>query len=391
MRILLVHNYLSTRGGEDVMFDSTVKLLKERKHEIYTYKKQSINVERNKISQMKAALNMFSNQDVKKELCTIINSFRPQIAHISNIFPLITPLIYPLLKSFNIPIVQSIHSHRLLCPKSTFYRNREVCTLCIDKKFAYPTIFYGCYHNSRLASFFFSTSFYYHQMHDKLSLIDRFLFPATFARNLHIKYLPIPKSKTIVIPNFIQEMKINTEIKKEKNLFLFVGRLSEEKGILNLLNIFTELPHIKLVIIGQGPLEKKVLQYSKYKNIIIKGYVSKEEVYTHMQKAMFTIIPSAPLYEFGPLALIESYACGTPVIAPKAGGFNERITDKKNGFFYSVGKQGSLKAKILECSQIRIEDTKYMDTEAFTEYQMKYSSDIYYQNITRIYNQLINE
>lgn len=389
MRILLIHNYLALRGGEDVMFDSLINLLKQKGHSIVTYTKRSSEIEGKLSLKLKTAAEMFVNRQVKRELQDIISQFKPQITHVSNIFPLLTPLIYPLIKSFKVPIIQSIHSHRLLCPKSTLFRNGKICTLCIKKRFKYPSIIYGCYHNSRTASFFLNSSFIYHRMADKLNLIDKFIFPAKYARDLHTKYLSIPRKKTVIIPNFIEEEYLDLKPAEKSNSFLFVGRLSEEKGILNLLEIFSTLPEIKLIAIGNGPLLNNVLKYKKYKNISIKINLQKKEIYGYMKKALCTIIPSAPLYEFGPLVLIESFANGTPVLVPEAGVFKERVINNKTGFFYDSGNYEDLRDKVVEISNYKSNNFNKINSNILEEFENKYTTNVHYRLLLRSYNDLI--
>ena len=388
MKILLVHNYLSDRGGEDRCFDLLVNLLQKKGHTTYKFIKDSKVIETGFTTRVKTAIGMFNSKLIKKELSDVIYEFKPKIVHISNIFPLISQAVYTLCRRSNLPIVQSIHNYRYLCPKATLYRNGSTCELCVKKNFFYPAIKYGCYHNSHLASLIFSTSYVYHQTKNLLNLVDKFIFPAMFARNYYVKYLNIPINKTKVIPNFVEDITCDNKSTKKGNYFLYVGRLSEEKGILNLLEIFSRLPELRLIIIGDGSLKEKVKNYTKFKNISYLGYLSREKLYSYMKRALFTIIPSAPLYDFGPLVLMESYANGTPVIAPRSGVFVERIIDGKTGIFYDSNDFEDLGSKLLYYQKNKQELLK-MGFFARKEYENKYLSDIYYQALIKTYKEVL--
>lgn len=387
MRILLIHNYYQYRGGEDVYFDSLTKLLKDKGHEVYTYTKNSSEIKDLK-GKMKVAFGMFCNKEVEEELTKIIRNFKPDITHFNNIYPLITPIAYQVCKKFNIPIIQTMHTYRFLCPKGNLFRDGMICQLCIDKRFSYPAIWYGCYHNSRLTSLIFSTSFLYHHTAQWLNLIDKLIFPASHIQEYYLKHTPIALDRTALIPCFIEDIKRPKIFSREKDYFLFLGRLSEEKGILNLLEVFSSLSATKLIVIGDGPLIKQVTKYQKNKNIIIKKYLPQEQVYKYMTRAMFTIIPSTvPWYEVGPLVLYESFANGTPVIAPEAGVFKERIHNKKTGIFYKYNDYDDMREKVLKV--IRNKNIlKGMSIAARQEYEKKYAPDIHYRSLIQLYESI---
>lgn len=384
MRILLIHNYLSDRGGEDRCFDLLTKLLQDKGHDLYIYTKDSKKIINSNYVKIRTAAGMFRNKNLERELTTIIKKFNPDIAHISNIFPLIGQEVYMICKRFKVPIIQSIHSYRYLCPKATLFRNGKTCELCITKNFFYPSIIYRCYHNSRLASFFFASSYIYHNTKSLLALIDKFIFPAEFARNYFIENLKIPIKKTTVIPNFVYNIKSNNPSLQEKNYFLFVGRFSEEKGILNLLKIFSNLPDLNLIVVGDGPLKNEVLKYQS-RNIAVKSSISRQHLDDYMKSALALIIPSAPLYDFGPLVLIEAYANSTPVIAPKSGVFLERIIERKTGVFYNPGNLDDLKNKILYVSTNK-QRLIIMGKFAKKEYLNKYTPKKHYDMLLMLYN-----
>jgi len=263
MRILLIHNFYQYWGGEDTYIDSLLKLLKKSGHEVYLYSKNNSNID-NLWKKIVLAVNMFWNFNVDKELSKVIEEFEPDIVHFHNIYPLITTTAYRTCKKHNIPIIQHIHNYRFICAKGFLFRNNKICELCINKKFPFWSIIFGCYNQSRLASLIFSLSFYFNNLIKTFDLIDIFIFPSKFSRNYYLKNLSISFKKTKIISHSFKVFKKQKKYNK-KEYFLFIGRLSEEKGIIQLLNIFINIPKFKLIVIGDGPLNKKIYKYKKYK------------------------------------------------------------------------------------------------------------------------------
>lgn len=385
MRILLIHNFYQYWGGEDSYVTSLKELLEKKGHKVYLYSKDSKEI-KTIWDKIRAAIGFFYNPWVEKELTKIIKEFKPDIAHFHNIYPLIGPTAYRVCKKFKIPIIQTAHNYRFMCPKGILFRRGKICEFCVKKKFTYPSILYGCYHQSRFASAVFSCSFLFHQLIKSFDLIGAFIFPSEFTRKYYVKNLNLPLSKSYVIPYFVNIDRKSISKGKKGDYFLFVGRLSEEKGIIQLLNVFVTLPQLKLIVIGDGPLRKEVLKNKRYNNIIIKDFLSKKEIYNYMAKALATIIPSL-WYETGPLVMIESFAFGTPVIVPELGVFKHVVIEKKTGIFYRCDDYKNLKSKLTNFSQHR-QLTKNINKQTRREYEIKYTSNYHYNSLIRIYKSL---
>jgi len=356
MKILLIHNFYQYWGGEDTYVTSLKKLLEEKGHKVYLYSKDSKNI-RTFWNKVKAAIGLFYNPWVEKELIKIIREFKPDIAHFHNVYPLIGATAYRVVKKFNIPIIQHIHNYRFMCPKGLLFRNGKICELCLNKKFPFWAIFFGCYHQSRIASLFFSLAFFYHKMIKTFDLIDKFIFPSEFTKDYYLKHLKIPKEKIFLLPYFV-DIKPTKKKVKEKDYFLFVGRLSEEKGIIQLLEVFKTLPKIKIVVIGDGPLKSKVEEYRRYKNIIVKGHLPREEIYSYIQKAKAVIISSI-WYEVSPMIFLESTTLSKfLLISDKIGYlnfknkkliiYNKRNLIKKILMIYKKKRYSNSKNKLVE-------------------------------------------
>lgn len=383
MKILLVHNYYREVGGEDIYFESQQNLLKKANVKVFTYTKKSADI-LSVNDKLQAGTAMFWNKKNDEELRTVIQKVKPDVAHFHNIFPFITPSAYKICHYEGVKVVQRIPTYRFLCPKGTLFKEGSICELCVKKRFKYPATLYKCYRDSHLESLAFSSSLFFHSLFSSLSYIDRYMFQAKFVRDYHMKYLPIKKAQTTIIPHFVPDHKY-ASIHKD-NYFIFAGRLSEEKGILELVDVFQKLPDLQLYIVGDGPLRKTVEKNAVLsKNITIFGYQPRNKVLELMSKALCTIIPS-PWYETGPFVLMESFSVATPVIVPKLGVFVEQIKDGENGLFYEPKNLSELAKKIQMMAKKN--NHKAMCKYAHTTYKQKYTSEIHIKNLLELYTGL---
>ena len=386
MQILLIHNFSRNFNGEDAFYLSQLRLLKENKHNVTEWTRNNNRITSNLFSKMKIVKGLYF-PEIEKELSKIVRENRFDIVHIHNIFPLITPVVYRICKNFGIPTIQTIHNYRFMCPKAVLFRDGKVCELCVRKQFPYPSMIFGCYHGSYAASAVFAPAFYYHKNIAKsFDSIDTYIFPASFTRDYYVKNLKLSSSKTVLLPYFVSVVNRKTKEQVKKNYFLFVGRLSEEKGIIELLEVFKTLPY-QLVIIGDGPLKKQVSEYKKYKNIEIKKFLSRGKVFSYMQNAISTIIPSL-WYEVLPMVMLESFANGTPVIVPKFGTFINAVRNGETGLFYKQYDFDDLKAKILYAWKHK-EILRQMGLNARNECETKYTPEIHYEKLMKVYKSVL--
>lgn len=317
MRTLIVYNEYLYRGGEDIYIESLIRLLQSNGHEVYYYKKSSRSIA-TFFDRIKVAFGLFYSPKVDKELSKIIKEFRPNIAHFHNIFPLIGATAYHVCKRYKIPVVQHIHNYRFVCPKANLYRNGAICELCPAKKNLLPSIFYGCYHESRIASIFFVAAYYYHKLAGSYQLINKYIFPSLFTQKYYQTILKLKKEQIKYLPYFVEEIPQNLVRPKQapKKYYLYVGRLVQEKGILKLLKFFKNT-NKKLVVIGDGPLRIKIYkEYKKNKNIVFIPYSNKKTVFSYLKYCVSLFIPSE-WYEVLPLVYLEAIQLNKKVILSK--------------------------------------------------------------------------
>ncbi len=385
MKILLIHNFYQSWGGEDTYVTSLKKLLETYHHQVYLYFKDSKTIKR-VWDKMRAGISLFYNPWVKKELSKIIKEFKPDIAHFHNVYPLIGATAYRVCKKYNIPIIQHIHNYRFMCPKGILFRNGKICELCVRKNWPFYSIIFGCYHGSRMASLFLSFAFFFHKIIRTFDFIDKFIFPSEFIRDYYLKHLKIYKEKTDLLAFFIDIKPIKRKVKKGDH-FLFVGRLSEEKGIVQLLEVFKTLPEQKLLVIGDGPLKKEVGKYEKYKNITLIGFLPRDIIAGYIKKAKAIIISSL-CYEVMPLVSLEALNQNIPVFIPDSDCFRLMFKSIKKSSplpLYYFRDFEDLKNKIVNISKLKLSKK----TLSLREYKLRYSSQAHFKLLFNIYKALL--
>ncbi|MCR4263286.1 MAG: glycosyltransferase [Candidatus Roizmanbacteria bacterium] len=344
MKILLIHNYYQYSGGEDTYVNWLACMLKKRGHKVKLYTKHSSSIRQNFIQRTLLASNLFYNFQTARELRHLIAHFKPDIAHIHNVFPLVSPSCYFVCKKAGIPMVQTIHNYRFMCTGGTLYHDSHVCNRCLKTKSLLSCILNRCYHHSFIATSLL-TAVLLLQRNKIIHMLDCLIFPTSFSRKLYEDYFGFLKSKSAVIHYSISVLnQLPVKRVKQKNYFLYVGRLSEEKGVLELIKEVSVHSTLHLIVVGTGPLEKKMRIYKKYTNISFTGHLSKVKTLSLMKHAEAVIIPSK-WYEVLPLVYIESLALNVPVIAPHIDTFSFTYT-KNRQFTYTFGDISELVNKL---------------------------------------------
>ena len=385
MRILLIHNFYKYRGGEDTYFYALQDLLRKKGHSVTTYIKKSSSI-KTPVDYLKTAFLLFWNPKVEKELEEIITKISPDVVHFHNIFPLIGPGAYKIFKRNGIRTVQTIHNYRLFCPGGTLSNNGIPCPHS-QKKFLLSKLFSKCYHNSRLATFLIYCSILIHRQVKSFDDIDAFVFPTEFTKNYYKNRFFIPENKINLLPYFTRELRDKNSKVKRKNYFLFAGRLSSEKGIMTLLEIFSTLPKINLIVIGDGPLAESINKYNKYKNIAIKPFSkNKIKLFSYMKNALYTIVPST-WYEILPNVVIESFLNKTPVVGPRIAAFREVIHEKKRGLLFKFGDKNDLKKTIITGWRKK-SDAVTMGNSAYQYYKVYFTPEIHYKKLIKLYENI---
>jgi glycosyltransferase involved in cell wall biosynthesis len=383
MRVLMVHNYYQQRGGEESIFETESGLLELNGHVVDRYTVHNDQIEGE--NPFTLASNTLWNQKIYRDLRRVIRQNPPQIVHFHNTFPVISPSAYYAAKAEGIPVVQTLHNYRLLCPNALFFREGKLCLDCLGKPIPFPGVIHGCYRDSRVASAGVAAMLSLHSFLKTWSkAVDAFVVYSQFALNKFVEG-GLPPEKLLFKTNSLHPA---PEVGQGQGGYaLFVGRLSVEKGLGVMLKAWEQLDgKIPLKIVGDGPMLPLVKDVqSRVPGVEWLGRKSLDEVYQLMGEASFLVFPSEWYETFGRVA-IEAFAKGTPVIAADIGAISELVTHKHTGLRFCASDPSDLVAQV-EWALSHPEEMVLMRQTARTEFETKYTANSNYQRLIEIYHQ----
>ncbi len=386
MRVLIVHNRYQQRGGEDAVVASEGKLLAGHGLEVETLEESNDAIQGLKGKIDASASVLFGAQNSTARVRARLAQFRPDVVHVHNWFPTVSPSIFWYCKRAGIPVVNTLHNYRLLCVNATLFRDGKVCEDCIGSMFRASGVIHKCYRDSRAGSAVATAGMLAHWSAGTWHrAVNRFIALSAFAKDKLIEG-GLPAPKIVVKPNFVDPDPGAGP--GDGGYFLFVGRLTEEKGIRILLECWKNGPDLPpLKIVGGGPLEEEVRALSaQLANVEWIGNRSSEEVVQMMGAAKAILCPSL-WYEGMPRVVIESLAVGTPVIASRLGTYPEMIVDGVNGVLFEPGDSASLLDRLrrLEAANALLG----MRTGARASFESEYSGPRNLNLLLGIYQQVI--
>jgi len=383
MRILQVHNFYQQPGGEDQVFAAEFALLTARGHQVKQYSVHNDSL--HGISRLRTFSRTLWNGQTYQAIRRLLQSESIELVHAHNTFPLISPALYYAAHNANIPVVQTLHNYRLLCPAATFFRDGNVCEQCLGSRLPYQAIVHRCYRQSAAASATaVSMLAVHHAAGTWTSKIDAYIALTDFARQKFIDG-GLPPEQIYVKSGFLAADPGLGAGSGAQPYALFIGRLVEEKGIDLLCRAWSRLGSvIPLKIAGEGPPGFLTRPVS---GIEYLGRCERAHILELLKGAAFLIMPSL-WYEGFPMVIVEALACGTPVIASALGSMNELIQDGVNGFRFSPGDANAL----VSCVKNALHDGKLAAMRAATRtcYEQNYTADRNYETLMSIYNAACN-
>lgn len=389
MKILLVHNRYKQAGGEDVVFEHELDLLQRSGHEVLTYCRSNWETDSYPgVKRLALVPKMIWAKDTHQEFGELLRREKPDVVHIHNIWVMISPSIYSVCREAGVPVVQTFHNYRLLCPAGSLFRHGRTCHECVDQSLV-QSVVHGCYNDSRPATAALALALAIHRLRDTWTTgIDSCITLSQFSRNLILK-AGLPAESVFVKPNFVYpDPGVSTE---QRDYALFMGRLSPEKGVGTILNAWSRLVDpVELLIIGGGPeaadLQKGAAERGLAK-VHFQGYLPRDQALGFMRRAQFLIFPSE-LYENFPMTIAEAFAFGVPVICSRMGAMQEIVEDGRTGLHFTPGDAEDLAAKVKWACD-HAERMREMGKEARQEYENKYTAEKNYPILMEIYRHAV--
>lgn len=390
MKIVIVHNTYQQPGGEDVVFRNECELLKSAGHEVVEYQRSNHEASQYvSVRQLALAGRTIWAGDTRREFRQLLLQERPDVVHVHNTFVMVSPSIYWACRDAQVPVVQTLHNYRLLCPAAAFFRDGKVCEECLEHG-VWRGVAHGCYQDSRPATAVVAAMLATHRVLGTWSrLIEYFLAPTEFARRKFIQG-GLPPDKILVKPNFVDPDP--GEGHGDRSYALFVGRLSPEKGLRTLLAAWACLGNtIPLHIVGDGPLRAELEEYARQhglSNVCFRGRLAWKDTMAVMKGARCLFFPSECYEGALPLTVVEAFACGTPVIASRLGAMQDLITDGSTGLHFTPGDSKDLASKA-EYAWTHPAVLEAMRKQARQTYETTYTAERNYEMLLETYERAI--
>ena len=388
MRILLVHNRYLLRGGEEVVFENERDLLRTHNHETHELVLDNTAIQR--MWRIELAMNTVWSRRLYAELRARIRRLRPDIVHFHNTLPLVSPAGYHAAHAEGVPVVQTLHNYRLICPGALLLRGGSLCEDCVGLRFPWPALVHGCYRQSRTATAVVIAMLQTHRWIGTWQKVDAYIALTEFARSRFIAG-GLPALKIVVKPNFTFPCASSAPASHPKDYFLFVGRVSHEKGLSTLLDAW-ERANLKstLVIVGDGPDASALRGRSgRVSGVDWRGALPLTEVQQLMKGARALVFPSI-CYEGGvPLVIVEAFAAGLPVIASAHGSMPEIVTHERTGLLVPA-KDPTAWSTAMNWMMKEDGARKQMAANAQGEFEARYSPESNLKQLIGVYVQAIS-
>lgn len=384
MRILVAHNRYKYAGGEDSVMRSEVEMLRSAGHQIALLEADNQAID-GTLVKIAAAGSLFHSSSSNRRMAELLRTFKPDVVHLHNWFPLLSPSMIGVARAAGVPVVQTLHNFRMVCCNGVLYRDGRICHDCVGKAFPLGGMAHACYARSRVGSALVSTAFSYHRLAHTWDGVSLFIALSEFQRSLLIQG-GLDAARIVVKPNFVRD---TGEAGRGRGGYaLFAGRLTPEKGIRTVLKAWTE-HHVgvPLKIMGDGPLADEVRAVAmRLPEVQYVGQQDVPEVHAAMADARFVICASECHEAFG-LTVVEAFSRGTPVLAADVEPIAELVKTGQTGLRYAPGDAADLAAK---ASSLSVDSPAYrqMRQRCRSFYEERYTDAINYRLLMGIYERV---
>lgn len=384
MKVLILHNNYGRFSGEERVVENQINILKQNGNTVLTYFRDSSEIEVSIFGQINAFFSGFFNIKSLNEVNKILKHENPDLVHIHNLYPFISPFILYIIKRRGFPIVMTVHNYRLICPNGLFYTKNAICERCTSFGKEINCIIHNC-ENSIFKSIGYSLRNWIARiMKFYTNNVDVFICLSEFQK-LKLTKNKIPKSKCIVLPHMIVPKEYNVNF--QGDYVAFLGRLSFEKGFDLLLKAAKRTPNIKYRIAGVG--DSILKKYETPKNVNFVGFLSDKKLMDFISNSKFLVFPSRCYETFG-LSILEVAMAQKPTIASNLAGTPEIIDDNYNGILFKSEDIHDLIEKITELWN-NPKKVSILGENAFNKAITAYSPFKHYSQLNKIYSVLINK
>lgn len=387
-RILQVHNFYQIPGGEDVVVRNEKRLLEEHGHKVYTYYRSNAELkEGGRLGKLCVPFTAVYSFKTVREVKKLIKEYQIDIVHVHNTLTMVSPSVFYAAFSCHVPIVQTLHNFRMLCPAGSFFRDNVICEECVRGGLK-CAVKHKCYRNSKLQSFVSAAVLKVHRVLGTYRKVN-FICLTEFNRNKLLALGDIVDAKKIFIkPNFTFAEGIEpSNVPEQEEYYLFAGRVEALKGVDIAIKAFEQIPDRKLYIAGTGPMMDEMQAYVKehnIQNVKFLGYLQKEDMTEKFYHAK-AVIMTSQCYEAFAMTIAEAYSYGVPVIAGRVGNMEGMVQEGVTGVKFTYNSSSDLAEKVKEFEQL---DRVTLKENAREFYQERLRPEDNYQKLMEIYESI---
>lgn len=354
-RILIVHNGYQQSGGESLVAQNEAAMLRAHGHFVAFYTRDNAEIAAyGLLRKLLLPFTTLFSLRTCREVQRLIAQEQIDLVHVHNTVPLISPAVYYAAWSRGVPVVQTVHNYRFVCPNGMFYRDGQVCEECVKHGLG-RAVRHGCYRGSRAQSLVLAAALGLHRLLGTYRRIDAYICLTSFARQKLMQKLP--RERLEIKPNIVDSAADPLPYAAHGGEFVFLGRLDAQKGVWVLLAAFAMLPECELRVIGGGPEEAAMRAYLKehsMKNVVMMGQLPHDEALAYVARARAAVMPTQ-WYEGLPLTVLESFALGTPVVGSQLGNVGAVLSEHGGGFQFDQNDPAALAGCIAALTQARLQ------------------------------------
>lgn len=392
LKILLAHNFYGSiaPSGENSVYEAELELLRSRGHEVIEFTRNSDEIRRyGWIGTARVAASVPWNPFALRALRRVLRARQPDVMHVHNSFPLLSPAIFYATRGIRTAAVLTLHNYRLFCPAAIPMRSGAVCTECLDQRSVLPSLRYGCYRQSRIATAPLAMSVALHrQLGTWQQEVNAFVVLSEFQRRRMVQ-AGLPLERVVVKPNFYPGSPVVQPWMHREPYVVFAGRLSAEKGLISLLQAWqlwgAQAPELR--ILGDGELRPQLQEMAHGLPIRFMGQLSGPDAEQQIAGAQLLVLPSE-CFEGFPMVVREAFAFGTAVAVSNLGPLPSIVQEGVSGVVFEPGNPASLHQVVQGIWQVP-GGLEKLGRGARQAFEANYTEESNYEMLRRVYEQAI--
>ncbi len=406
MRVLVGNKFYFVKGGAERYFFELTRILEEHGVDVVPFAMEhELNEESSHsdlfvshesfeegggaLDRLRAASRVIYSREARRKIETLVERTRPDVAHLHNIAHQLSPSILYGLKGKGVPIVQTLHDYKLVCPNYQMFVHDQTCERCREWRF-YRACVHGCMHGSTLQSCIVCAEAYIHKLLGSYAKnVDLFIAPSNQLRERMIAH-GVDSDQIIHLPYSIGLTGYEPSYDSD-GYAVYVGRLSTGKGLETLMRAMGKAPGMRLKVVGRGPLSGELVKIAEREGldkVEFVGYRTGEDLKSIMGGALCVVVPSE-CFENSPLTVYEACALGTPVVGSAIGGIPELVVEGETGLLFDPGDHVALAARLAEMRGDP-ERAREMGRAARRRVETEYGPERHYEQIRAIYERVLH-